>query len=81
MVEKVMNISDSDFNYLINSITSSLIKLLMERRGLSFKDALDKVYLSDTYAKLLQSDSGLYAQSPGYVFEFLEHELDYGELG
>lgn len=75
-----MNISNSEFNYMINSITASLIKLLMERRGLSFKAALDTVYLSDTYTKLLQPESGFYSQSPGYVFEFMEYELDYGSL-
>lgn len=75
-----MNVSNSEFNYMVNSITASLIKLLMGKRGFSFKAALDVVYLSDTYAKLLQSESGFYAQSPGYVFEFMERELDYGNM-
>ena len=37
--------------------------------------ALDKVYNSRTYDNLQNEDTGLYIQSPEYVYEELMHEI------
>ena len=36
---------------------------------------------SDTYAKLSNPKTGLYFQSPNYVYAYLEHELATGVMG
>ncbi len=42
---------------------------------MQMEDALDKVYNSRTYENLQNEKSGLYIQSPEYVYEELMHEL------
>lgn len=72
---------DIDIDYMINHVAADLVVLLMENRGLTFADAIDTLYSSDTYAKLREKETGLYFQSPKYVYSFLEHELQTGVMG
>lgn len=52
---------------------------LMERRPqLSMEQAIATVLNSVTYQRLLRDSTGLYHQSPLYVYSFLENELQTG---
>ena len=35
---------------------------------------------SETYEKLSDPRSGLYFQAPGYVYDFLNKEIEYGKM-
>ena len=48
---------------------------------LSIEQALTGVLNSETYEKLMDDASKLYYQSPGYVFSFLQTELQTGKMG
>ena len=52
----------------------------MERRHMDIEDAFDTLYNSDTFKKLQDVRSGLYFQSPLYVYDFLEKEIETGTL-
>lgn len=67
-------------NYLIECMAKDLVLMLIERRGLDMKTALRTLYTSDTYAKLTDTRTGLYYQSPGYVYDFLEKEIATGKM-
>ncbi len=47
---------------------------------MSMADALDTLYNSETYEKLSDPRSGLYFQAPGYVYDFLDKEIEYGKM-
>jgi len=74
-----MSISEEEFKYLIEGITSDLITLLVERNEYDIKSAVDAVYQSETYAALNRPQTGLYYQSSGYIYEYLIHELQFGK--
>lgn len=65
----------NDEQFLIECITTELVALLMKDYHFDMETALDKVYNSATYAKLLDTRTGLYYQSPLYVYDFLKEEL------
>lgn len=67
--------SQEDFQFMIEGMVSDLIQILMERQGLSLTEAVDTVYQSKTYENLLNPDTRLYFQSPGYVYAYLQDEL------
>ncbi len=67
----------SDFQYMVECTTRDVIRLLMERNDMQMEDALDKVYNSRTYENLQNEKSGLYIQSPEYVYEELMHEVHF----
>lgn len=48
----------------------------MENFKMSMKGAMEKVYTSETYGKLTDTATGLYYQSPLYVYDILNEELN-----
>ena len=55
-----MTITEGQFQYMIEGMTSDLIRLVMENEHLSMPVAFDKVYNSQTYESLLNPKSQLY---------------------
>ena len=70
----------TDIEFQIECLTRDLILLLIERQGMNMQDALHTLYTSDTYVKLKDTRSGLYFQSPGYVYDFLDKEISTGKV-
>lgn len=65
-----------------NDMVKDLACLLMEKNAtLTMEQALDIVFNSDTYQKLLNDKTRLYCQSARYVFSYLQHELETGKVG
>lgn len=76
-----MNIEQKDFEFMVDILTRDLISLLMVRLNMDMKTAFDTFYNSDTYAALNRPESGLYFQSPKYVYSILENEMKTGKMG
>ena len=75
-----MKVNEQEFKFMTEGITSDLIQLLMDREHQTLPLAVEAVYGSNIYSALLRPASGLYAQSSGYVFSLLEHELSTKKL-
>ncbi len=65
----------SRISYMTESLTRDIIARLIEEKGMTIRQAMDVVYKSKTYAALSNPETGLYFQSPVYVYEDLEQEL------
>ena len=65
---------------MLEGMTRDLAVMLMERRKMPMTDALDTLYNSETYEKLSDPRSGLYFPAPGYVYDFLDKEIEYGRM-
>ena len=72
--------TDISINFMIESITKDLILLLMEDRGLTMSEAFNSLYMSETYAKLKNQETGLYSQSTPYIYEYLIKEITTGKI-
>lgn len=70
-----MNVSEQEFKFMVEDITSDLIQLLMNRKHYSLPNAVEAVYGSNIYNALLRPTSGLYTQSSGYIYSLLENDL------
>lgn len=62
--------------FMIETLTRELIARLMEDCQLPMREAMDIVYQSKTYTALSNLETGLYFQSPVYVYDILEQELE-----
>ena len=71
-----MNVSQAEFQNMKEEIVKDLIARLMEERGLSMQEAFDLVYNSRLFEKLSDPKTGLYFQSSGYVYSYLQEELN-----
>jgi len=58
-----------------DDIATALIGYLMEDFHYTWQEALDVLYTSETFERLQDNETGLYYQSPGYVYSFLENEV------
>ena len=70
-----MNVTNTEFEYMKEYISKNLVSLLMTESGMDMKKALDTLYDSETFSKLSDPESGLFFQSPRYVFSYLKDEL------
>ena len=73
--------SDAQTTFMIEELVKELALRLMEERGLSIKQALDTIYNSETYTKILDLRTSLFSQSTAYVYSILETEILTGKLG
>ena len=71
-----MNVSQAEFQNMKEEIVKDLIARLMEERGLSMQEAFDLVYNSRLFEKLNDPKTGLYFQSSGYVYSYLQEEIE-----
>ena len=65
----------TDRQFLIECLCEDTIPMIMEECHLTDKDALDRLYKSKTFSKIEDPETGLYYQSPVYVFDILKEEF------
>ena len=73
-----IHVSPAEFKWMVEMMTSDLIRLLIEHEGYEFVQAFETVYNSQTYQALLKPESTFYYQSSGYVFQYLIREIKTG---
>lgn len=69
-----------DFEYQIECTTRDLADKLVGDFSMTVPQALRVVYNSETYEKLVNPKTGLYFQSPLYVYDFLKNEVLTGRI-
>lgn len=63
-------------------LVTELANMLMSNdANISMEQALEYVFNSETYQKLLDNKTQLYYQSAGYVMSYLQNELLTGKIG
>lgn len=60
---------------LKNDLSSELAGYLVDDYHYTPQEAIDVLYTSETFERLQDNATGLYYQSPGYVYSFLQNEL------
>ena len=70
-----MKLTKGQIKMMQEDMYAELILILMEEYGYTLEKAMDTLYNSETFARLQNADTGLYYQSPGYVYSFLNSEL------
>ena len=70
MIEKYK----SDF--LINRIVDKMTQYLIDDMDIALPNAMNIIYNSQLLPKLQDLETGLYMQSPGYVYSFLKEEIN-----
>ena len=70
-----MKLTEGQIKMMQEDMYAELIQILMEKYGYTLEKAMDTFYNSETFARLQDANTGLYYQSPGYVYSFLNSEL------
>lgn len=65
---------------MIEYMVQDLVEILSETSGMEYDFAMKIIYSSEVYDKLLEPGTGLYRESPGYVYGLLQDELNFGHI-
>jgi hypothetical protein len=65
---------------LIEGVTQDIIAFLVEEDGISIEEAMDILFNSELFAKLTDSETGLYRESSAYIMDLLRDELKNGMI-
>ena len=60
---------------LKDELSVEIVGFLVDDNKYSPEEAIDVLYTSETFERLQDDATGLYYQSPGYVYSFLQNEL------
>ena len=72
--------NETNARYLFEGISADVVRYLVERDGMELTEAISTLHNSETFAKLEDFDTGLYIESPAYVYDMLKSELTNGRL-
>ena len=70
-----MRLTKKQQQFIMNSDVEEIVLLLQKEYHLSLIDAFEKVYTSQIYEKLTNTKTGLYLQSPAYIYDYLKEEI------
>lgn len=59
---------------MIEYTTQDVIRYLMEDNGITMEQAMEQFYMSNTFEKLSDIETGLYLEGSVYVYELLKRE-------
>lgn len=65
---------------LMEFTTQDLVEWLTKDLSIDYDEAMRLVYSSETFDKLNDSETGLYLESSGYVYDILSDELRVGHI-
>lgn len=65
---------------LIECTTGDLVGFIMEEEKVSMLDAMQRLYNSEVFLKLNDTTTGLYLESPAYVYDIYKSEKAYGHI-
>lgn len=71
-----MTLEKKQINFIIDCDVEEIVSLLQEDYGMKILDAFNTVYNSNIYKKLIDTETGLYIQSPLYIYEYLKEEIN-----
>lgn len=65
---------------MIEYIVQDLIEILCENQNIEYDVAMNMLYHSNLFEKIQDPETGLYSESPAYVYELLEGEIKFGRI-
>ena len=60
---------------IFEQLFCSKMQIILVKIHYTPEEAIDVLYTSETFERLQDDATGLYNQSPGYVYSFLQNEL------
>ena len=65
---------------MIEYMVQDLVEMLAEAQGIEYDVAMHVIYDSQIYEKVADVETGLYRESPAYVYGLLQDELNFGYI-
>ena len=65
---------------LIEYITDDIVSFIMEDFKVPVLETMQRLYTSETFSKLNNIETGLYLESPSYIYDIYKSEKENGRI-
>ena len=65
---------------MIDLVTADVIDAIVEETNVSVQEAMKTFYDSEVFERLCDTETGLYRESGGYVYDLYKTERKHGQL-
>ncbi len=65
---------------MIEYMVQDIVELITVSQGIEYDRAMRILYYSLLYEKIIDTETGLYRESPAYVYGLLQDELNFGRI-
>ena len=65
---------------MMEYMIQDVVDIMSEVQAIEFDKAMDILYNSQVYDKIMDKETGLYRESPAYVYGLLQDELNFGRI-
>lgn len=65
---------------LIEYMLQDIIEIITIHQGVEYDEAMNKFYHSEVFEKLQDKETGLYLESPAYVYDLFRDEMNFGHI-
>jgi len=65
---------------MIDLVTADVIDAIVEETNVSVQEAMKTFYDSEVFERLCDTETGLYRESGGYVYDLYQIERKHGQL-
>ena len=65
---------------LIEYVIQDIVDMFATDQNIEYDEAMNKFYNSQVFEKLQDKETGLYLESPEYVYDLFKDELNFGHI-
>ena len=65
---------------LVEYLTQDIIELIVLQQNVEYDEAMNMFYNSQVFEKINDPETGLYRESPAYVYGLYQDELNFGKI-
>ena len=65
---------------LLEYSIQDIIDMISTDQSIEYDEAMNKFYNSEVFEKLIDKETGLYLESPEYVYDLFQDEMNFGHI-
>ena len=65
---------------LLEYSIQDIVDMISTDQNIEYDEAMNKFYNSEVFEKLIDKETGLYLESPGYVYDLFKDEMNFGHI-
>lgn len=67
-------------NQLVEYSIQNIIDMITMDQHIEYDEAMNRFYNSQVFEKLLEIETGLYLESPAYIYDIFKDEMNFGRI-
>ena len=65
---------------IIEFLIQDIVDMIAEDQNIEYDEAMNKFYYSEIFEKLQEQETGLYLESPEYIYDLFKDEMNFGRI-